>query len=194
MTLNIHRPRKGQPATVTARLEKAESGHLSVWRQRALTTSSLDGGFAEYPAVQRSHLKQTPAPEIPRPWPYWLLFAGMLLVCVYLLLRPTPVPLWFPQSDKLGHAGGFFALVLLGYWATPRTTAAFVLLLTGLIGLAIGSEWLQHTWLLPMRHANLWDLAANLSGLALGLVLVTALDQRRRWSLRSRFSESDTHH
>ncbi len=118
----------------------------------------------------------------------------MLLVCVYLLLRPTPVPLWFPQSDKLGHAGGFFALVLLGYRATPRTTAAFVLLLTGLIGLAIGSEWLQHTWLLPMRHANLWDLAANLSGLALGLMLVTALDQRRRWSLRSRFSESDTHH
>ena len=155
----------------------------------ATTVAALDEVFAECPAVQRADLKWTPVPAMQRPWPYWLLFAGVLLVCVYLLLRPTPVPQWFANSDKLGHAGGFFALVLLGYGATPRASAFFVLLLTGLIGLAIGSEWLQQTSLLPLRHASVWDLAADLSGLALGLMLAAALDQRLRWSWRSRLSE-----
>jgi len=177
-------------AAVTARLAKAASGQLTAWFQRALTASLLDEVLAECPALERSHMKRSPVPAMLRPWPYWLLFATVLAVCAYLLLRPTPIPQLFADSDKLGHAGGFFVLVLLGYRATVRTSASFVILLTGLIGLAIGSEWLQQTLLLPLRQANGWDLVANLSGLALGLTVALALDERRRWSLRPSLSES----
>lgn len=177
------------PAAVTARLTKAASGQLTAWFQRALTVPLPDEVFAECPARERSPMKRSPVPAMLRPWPYWLLFAIVLLGCMYLLLRPTPVPQWFAGSDKLGHVGGFFVLVLLGYRTTVRTSASFVILLAGLIGLAIGSEWLQQTSLLPLRHANGWDLAANLSGLAVGLTVALALDQRRQWSLPPRLSD-----
>lgn len=114
----------------------------------------------------------------------WFLFAVGLLVCGYFLFRQTPLPQGFAHSDKLGHVGGFFALVLLGYQATScRVGVPFLILLAGLLALAVGSEWIQSVWL-PLRTASMGDLAANLGGYVSGLTAVVVLDQHRMW-LRS---------
>ena len=108
----------------------------------------------------------------------WFVFAVSLLVCGYFLFRQTPLPQGFAHSDKLGHVGGFFALVLLGYRATScRFGVPFLILLAGLLALAVGSEWIQSAWL-PLRTASRADLAANLSGYVLGLVTVVGVQRR----------------
>lgn len=107
------------------------------------------------------------------------LFVISVLVCGYFMFRQGPLPQWFAHSDKLGHVGGFFALVLLGYRATScRIRFPFLILLTSLLALAVSSEWIQSAWL-PLRTASIADLAANLGGYALGLVAVAGLQRRR---------------
>jgi VanZ family protein len=113
----------------------------------------------------------------------WLPFSAGVLICSYFLFRQAPVPQLFANSDKVGHAGAFFALVILGYLSTSRINARLVVVSTGLLMLAVTSEWIQHTALLPLRHGNVWDLAADLSGWALGLTVIAWLHQRQRWSL-----------
>lgn len=109
---------------------------------------------------------------------FWLLFVLSVLVCGYFLFRQTPPPQIFAHSDKLGHIGGFFALVLLGYRAaSSRFGVPFLILLAGLLALAVGSEWIQSAWL-PLRTASRADLAANLSGYVLGLVTVVGVQRR----------------
>ena len=113
---------------------------------------------------------------LPNRWLQGLLFATALLCCSYALLRQTPFPDWFANSDKLGHLGAFLALVLLARFATPRRGASFPLLLGALLALAMGAEWIQAA-ILPLRHADAWDLAANLGGCALGLAAAVVCDR-----------------
>lgn len=99
-------------------------------------------------------------------WLYRILFLISLLICSYFLFRQQPIPEWFTDSDKWGHTGGFFILVLFGYLAVSRFN--FVLLLAGLLLLAMGSEWIQGSWLLPLRHGgDIGDLKADLIGYVL---------------------------
>lgn len=125
------------------------------------------------------------APGVQLPWPdsalrptttrrpvrfAWILFIAALLLCAYCLFRQTPLPIVFAHSDKVAHAGAFLILVLFAYLACARLSRVFFLLLTTLLLLAIGSEWIQGTALLPQRQGDLWDLLANLGGWGLGLL------------------------
>jgi len=86
--------------------------------------------------------------------------AGLL----YGLFRETPPPQMFDQSDKIGHFAGFAAMTIAGIWAISRTYIPLFIL--GLAALACSAEFIQQ-WLLPHRHFSLYDMYANLTGMAI---------------------------
>lgn len=91
------------------------------------------------------------------------LFAGALLVILWLALRPVPSrPDWFEHADKLRHAVAFCALWLLGWRAGLRPGLLAVVLL----GFGLLIEGLQS--LTPDRKASLADVVADAVGLAVG--------------------------
>ena len=118
-----------------------------------------------------------------RRWPtglFFVLYAGLVL---YLSLYPwiiserarTPQLVWFPlDSPRLEFD---FALNILFY--VPVGASPYVLFGSGTPGLAgstltgfalsLGVEWTQR--FIPLRSANLDDLAANTIGTAAGVLL-----------------------
>lgn len=97
----------------------------------------------------------------------------LCLVAVQLdgVYAPTaPGPVLFDGADKIVHAliFGLPALVSVGARLRPR----LVVLLLALH--APVSEVVQHT-LLPGRSGDPWDVVADLTGVALGIVLARAL-------------------
>jgi VanZ family protein len=115
----------------------------------------------------------------------WGAFIALLLVCGYFLFGQNPAPELFHGSDKVGHAGGFFVLVMLGFLATGEIGRAFLLILIGLLTLAAGSELIQQTALLPLRTSDVGDLAADLGGCIAALCLIAVLETRRTRSYPS---------
>jgi VanZ family protein len=96
----------------------------------------------------------------------WLLI-GLL---VYLSLTPhPPEPFSFPDADKLEHgiAYGSLALWFCQIYFSARSR---MIVLTALIGLGIGLEFVQG-WT-GYRYFDVWDMAANSIGVLLGLLLV----------------------
>jgi VanZ family protein len=89
--------------------------------------------------------------------------AGLL----YGLFRQTPPPQLFDQSDKFGHFTGFAVMTFAGIWALSRRMIP--LFIVGLIALACSAEFIQQ-WFLPHRHFSLYDLYANLTGIAIILL------------------------
>lgn len=108
----------------------------------------------------------------------WLfLFLAAALICAYFLFRGSPPPRLFANSDKFFHFGGFFILMVAGY-ATFRSHR-FLLggVLSVVIALAVGAEFLHGSHLLPERSFDLMDLSANLAGCGIGGILVLALNR-----------------
>ena len=110
----------------------------------------------------------------------WVLLLIGLLSAGYGLFRADPQPEIFAHSNEIAHLGAFFVLVILAYLATARIGPPFVLILAGLLTLALGSEWIQGSSLLPRRHGTALDLLADLSGCTLGVISVALLESRRR--------------
>jgi VanZ family protein len=110
-----------------------------------------------------------PMPTLRTLW--WSVGIALLLVITALSLLPIRGPdLDLPNSDKLNHALAY--LVLMLYFGQLvgvnwRRRSAVVI---GLLGYGIAIELLQA--LLPLRVAELADLAANVTGIAIGLLLL----------------------
>ena len=134
-------------------------------------------GLTERPGPLRAFAR-------PRLWlGIWIL--GWALAITLSLLRPPPVGIDLPESDKLGH---LLAYATLSAWAVMlfATRRAWVLAATGLVALGIGMEVAQGA-LTDYRLADPRDAIANTLGVLLGLAALLgraqfalqALD--RRW-------------
>ncbi len=76
----------------------------------------------------------------------------------------------FPHADKVAHFVGFFLFtgsLLLAIGRRYRVVRITVLL--AIVALAVGSEFIQDSSLLPLRQYNVVDVYANLAGLVFGL-------------------------
>lgn len=96
---------------------------------------------------------------------------------VYLALRPSsPLPPWFPGSDKLQHAASYIAL---GLWFAALFERRYLLRVAlGLFTLGLLVEWLQAS--MPYgREAEWLDIVANGAGIAVAVALSAAL--RESW-------------
>lgn len=105
-----------------------------------------------------------------------LLFTLLWTASLVAFLSPgTGAPPLFPGEDKLVHAGIFAALTLaaLAAWPAPARVAA------ALVAYGAAVEVLQGV--LPFgRTADVWDLAADTAGVALGVLAAAVLARRSR--------------
>ncbi|WP_417227626.1 hypothetical protein [Amphritea sp.] len=83
---------------------------------------------------------------------------------LYGLFRQTPPPQLFNQSDKFGHLVGFATMTFAGLWAVSRRFVPLFIIC--LLVLACSAEFIQQ-WLLAHRHFSLYDMYANLTGIAI---------------------------
>lgn len=98
------------------------SSSMSTKDQREET---LDLHGLEWSGSEANHPNQSPESAAALSWVHPLFFTAALLACAIFLFRQTSPPDLFEHSDKFAHAGGFFALVLLGYRATSRNSIPF---------------------------------------------------------------------
>ncbi|RTE65223.1 hypothetical protein EH243_13350 [Amphritea opalescens] len=93
-----------------------------------------------------------------------ILFGLCAAALLYGLFRQTPPPQLFNQSDKFGHLAGFAAMTLVGLWTVSRRFIP--LFIASLLILACSAEFIQQA-LLAHRHFSLYDMYANLTGIAI---------------------------
>jgi VanZ family protein len=108
------------------------------------------------------------------------LFAIVLAILLYAGLRPEHVPELFNEEDKLHHLAGFAALALSARMAFPR--GSWVWQVVAMVALGVCIELAQE--LLPDRTSSIWDILANLVGLAVGLAL-SRLPALRRFATQA---------
>lgn len=94
-----------------------------------------------------------------------------------LLLLPSQALPTIDLWDKLEHAGTFFALGLLGFWAFPERRHRWRLT-AGLIAFGSICEILQG-WV-PGRMATTGDALANTGGVLAAAAIVALLGRRAR--------------
>ena len=103
-----------------------------------------------------------------------------------------PVPLWFPNADKVEHAGGFaltVVMILLSLWLRARSVGRplrrpAVVVVVGLSLLhAVVSELVQH-FFYRTRTGDPWDAVADSVGVGLGLGLFLLVRRRHRRASR----------
>ena len=114
------------------------------------------------------------------------LFWCSLLLVSYLSLKPMAGgAMWFAHQDKVMHASAYLYFYGLGWWAFGQRQRAWSRsVFVGLLVYGIAIEWLQG--LSGYRERELLDLAANISGLLLGLwVVVGYCRYQRRTGNRS---------
>lgn len=113
----------------------------------------------------------------------WAAFAlALALQLVVLYLPSTPAGPGIPGFDKLVHAGIFLLPAALGVLLGLRIGWLVVVLAAH----AVASELVQLT-LLPERAGDVWDVVADLIGIALGVVVgLIARPGRRAPSAASR--------
>ena len=113
---------------------------------------------------------------------------GAQLWGLYRVVGP-PTPSWFPNADKLEHAGGFalpVLLILLAAWlhrrsgGRPLGRPAVVVVAVIFVLHAVVSELIQH-FFYPTRTGDPRDALADSVGVAIG---VGAFQLVRRWSDR----------
>ena len=97
------------------------------------------------------------------------------LYVLYLYVPGSPDPVSSPHADKLVHAVVF---------ALPAAVGVLAGLRPWVVGVALAvhaplSELVQHRWV-PGRSGEPWDVAADLVGVALGLVLGSLMVARWR--------------
>lgn len=106
---------------------------------------------------------------------WWSLGFALLALVTALSLLPIRGPDYdLPNSDKLNHALAYVVLMLYFGQLVGTAVRPRVVVTGALISFGIAIELLQS--MLPPRTAELADLAANLTGMAIGwLLLPTAL-------------------
>ncbi|KAK9473978.1 uncharacterized protein V1510DRAFT_413254 [Dipodascopsis tothii] len=100
-------------------------------------------------------------------------FVGLALVAAYLgVAKITFV------HDKVLHFGMFLALTLLFYWVveTSRKRATNATLIVCVLVGGVGSEFVQS--LVPYRAFDPYDIAANVGGSVLALVVCNLYHKR----------------
>ena len=114
----------------------------------------------------------------PRLWLGIWIF-GWVLAIALSLLRPPPMGLDVPDSDKLGH---LLAYATLSAWAMMlfATRRAWALAAVALVALGVGLEFAQGA-LTDYRLADPRDAVANTLGVLLGL---SALLGRAQFALQ----------
>ena len=96
-----------------------------------------------------------------------VLFLIVLAAILYAGLRPQPIPQDFDNQDLLHHCLAFAALVCSARLAFPTTHTFWTVLYSLLLGVII--ELTQG--LMPLRTPSVADMAANLAGVFVGLLL-----------------------
>lgn len=109
-----------------------------------------------------------------------ILFFGMLMLALYLGLRPSPTSAAYSWMSNLYHAGGLFILMILSYLSFPR----WYWWARGLAIFALGAgiEYVQSFH--PMRVADVVDLVVNGLGVAAGWLIILLLEWRGKQSVR----------
>jgi VanZ family protein len=112
----------------------------------------------------------------PRLWLGIWIF-GWILAIALSLIRPPPIGLDLPDSDKLGH---LLAYATLSAWAVMlfATRRAWLLAALALVALGIGMEFAQGA-LTDYRLRDPRDALANTLGVLLGLGV--ALTRMQGW-------------
>ena len=105
------------------------------------------------------------------------LFVVATAVVAYLSLAPGGTIPQSNQIDKILHVTGYAGLVWLGGMACPSWRLRCVLL-AGLLGYGGALELVQDG--LPQHQASPLDMAANVAGLGVGVLLVAACDRALR--------------
>ena len=86
--------------------------------------------------------------------------------------------------DKLLHAGAFLVWGLLCGWAIatsfPRLSGRWLLFTVVITGTLYGLSDEFHQSLVPGRHADPWDVAADFTGSLVAACIVCALSRRRQ--------------
>ncbi len=100
---------------------------------------------------------------------YRALFFSVLLLGIYLGMRPAPppVPFKFSMIDSVYHAGGLFVCTLLSYPAFPRWGRWWRAGFMFAVGLAV--EYVQSFH--PTRSPDIHDIYANTVGVGLGMLM-----------------------
>jgi VanZ family protein len=102
---------------------------------------------------------------------WWSLGIALLLVITALSLLPVRGPdLDLPNADKLNHAVAYIVLMIYFGQLVGANRRRRAMVVAGLVGYGITIELLQA--LMPPRSAELADLAANATGIVIGLLLL----------------------
>ncbi len=90
---------------------------------------------------------------------------GYILLIIWLSLRPDPIEIGVRHGDTLEH---FSAYALLMYWFCQIhvDTTARIRCAVAFAALGVALEILQH--LSGYRTGDVWDAAANVTGIAMG--------------------------
>lgn len=107
-------------------------------------------------------VKQVNEKETGLRWRPVAVFIVVLLAIVLGLLGDIPTLKFIPLSDKWIHFIAFFLLALTGYWVLKGSYQWRML--SGLLLIAVVTECLQIFTV--YREFNLWDLSANVAGIA----------------------------
>lgn len=120
---------------------------------------------------------------------WWSLGAALLLVITALSLLPIRGPdLDLPNSDKLHHALAYIVLTLYFGQLLGPGWGRRVAVVAGLFAYGVFIEAMQS--LLPPRSAEFADLAANLAGIAIGLLLLPTAPGRLLLAIERRLGRN----
>lgn len=129
-------------------------------------TSHTGGSSSHNVSSTATHGEPSP---VGRPWLTgvgWVLLAGLVLVQLYGVYWPRePAPTTFAMEDKLVHAAVFGAPVAVSVALRLRPRVVVPLVAAN----AIVSELVQG-YFLSGRDGDVWDVTADLVGVALGLL------------------------
>ena len=113
----------------------------------------------------------------------WLVVVSYAAIIFYFSSQPAPLSLpLFPGFDKLAHALAFGALGLLLYWAIGCSFQALSVRSNGFLSVVISAMYgisdEIHQTFVPTRHADPFDVLADVAGAALALIAFRLLYSR----------------
>lgn len=114
----------------------------------------------------------------------WLPTAIYIILILTMALRPSPRLPPIRHIDKYLHAAAYAVLALLAYHALVRSGCRHPLILTLLLGLAVGMADEGVQALGRVRRADRYDLLADLVGTAIGALIISRSLMRAQGSVR----------